>query len=142
VNDVGQPVFGASRDDRLTAIIGIALLVLLYLTSLHSYVLFHSLTELVFVVVCLSIAVLAWSLRPFLDDDFPVFLATALCAVAALHVIHLVDYPGLGLISDSTDPPTQVWLGARFLLAGSLIVAPFFIGRRMRMGIVVACFVV
>ena len=130
-----------SLDDRLTAIIGVVLLGLLYLARLHSYLLFHTLSEIVFIVVCLSVLVLAWSLRQFLDDDFAVFLGLALFVVAALHVIHVVDYPGLGLISGSPDPPTQVWLGARLLFAGSFIVATFFIGRRMRMGVVLVCLV-
>src|SRR5664280_760945 len=130
-----------SLDDRLTAVIGVTLLGLLLLARLHSYLLFHTLAELVFVVVCLSVLVLAWSLRQFLDDDFAVFLGLALFVVAALHVIHVVDYPGLGLISGSPDPPTQVWLGARLLFAGSFIVATFFIGRRMRLGVVLVCLV-
>ena len=130
-----------SRDDRLTVIIGVVLLALLYVARLHSYLLFHTLAEIVFIVVCLSVLVMAWSLRQFLDDDFAVFLGVALFVVAALHIVHVLDYPGLGLISGSLDPPTQVWLGARLLFAGSFIVATFFIGRRMPVGVVLACFV-
>jgi serine phosphatase RsbU (regulator of sigma subunit) len=128
-----------SRDDRLTAVIAAVLFALLYLASLHSYLLFHELAEIVFITVCFSVLVMAWSLRPFLEDDFMVFLGAGLFFVAALHVVHLVDYPGLGLLSGSPDPPTQVWLGARFLLAAVLIASTFFIGRRLRPGIVVAC---
>lgn len=137
---MNEPAFVWSRDDRLTAIIGVVLLALLYLARLHSYLLFHTLAEIVFIVVCLSVLVMAWSLRQFLDDDFAVFLGVALVVVAALHIVHVVDYPGLGLISGSPDPPTQVWLGARLLLGGSFIVATLFIGRRLRMGVVLACF--
>jgi serine phosphatase RsbU (regulator of sigma subunit) len=135
-----QRAFVWSRDDRLTAIIAIVLLALLYLARLHSYLLFHTLAEIVFIVVCLSVLVMAWSLRQFLDDDFSVFLGIALWTVAILHIVHVVDYPGLGLISGSPDPPTQIWLGARLLLAASFIVATFFIGRRMRVGVVLVCF--
>lgn len=130
---------GWSRDDRLTAVIGAALLALLLLARLHSYLLFHILAEIIFIIVCVSILVLAWSLRQFLDDDFAVFLGLALFVVAALHIVHVVDYPGLGLISASPDPPTQVWLGARLLLAGSFIAATFIFGRRIRMSVALAC---
>ena len=141
MKSVEESAFVWTRDDRLTAVIGLALLGLLYLARLHSYLLFHTLAEIVFIVVCLSVLVMAWSLRQFLDDDFAVFLGVALFVVAALHIVHVLDYPGLGLISGSPDPPTQVWLGARLLLAGSFIVATFFIGRRMPVGVVLACFV-
>jgi hypothetical protein len=135
---VNERTFVWTRDDRLTAVICLALLGLLYLARLHSYLLFHTLAEIVFIVVCLSVLVVAWTLRQFLDDDFAVFLGLALVFVAALHVVHLVDYPGLNLISHSPDPPTQVWLGARLLLAAAFIAATFFVGRRMRVALVLA----
>lgn len=131
-----------SRADRVTIVVGVALIVPLYAARLHSYVLFHTLAEIIFIVVCLSVVVMAWTLREFLDDDFAVFLAAALCAVAALHLVHVVDYPSLGLISGSLDPPTQLWLAARFLLAGSLIAGAFVIGRRVNMALVGAVCVV
>ena len=59
-----------SRDDRLTALIAAVLLGLLYLARLHSYLLFHTLAEIVFIVVCLTVPIMALALRQFLDDDF------------------------------------------------------------------------
>jgi hypothetical protein len=127
-------------DDRQTAAIAAALLVLLALTSLHSYLLFHTLAELAFIIVCVTVIILALSLRQFLDDDFAIFLGIALVFVAILHTVHLVDYPGLGMISHSLDPPTQLWLGARLLLAATFIAAPFAIGRRLDLRLVVICY--
>jgi hypothetical protein len=127
-----------SHDDRVTLVVAVVLLSLLYLARLHSYLLFHTLAETVFIVVCLIVLIMAWSLRRFLDDDFPVFLGVALCVVAVLHVVHMVDYPGVNMISSSPDPPTQVWLGARFLLAVSFVIAPFFIGKRLNLGVLLA----
>ena len=129
-----------SSDDRQTAGIAAVLLVLLALTSLHSYLLFHTLAELAFIIVCVTVIILAWSLRQFLDDDFAIFLGIALVFVAILHTVHLVDYPGLGMISHSLDPPTQLWLGARLLLAATFIAAPFVIGRRLNLRLVVICY--
>jgi hypothetical protein len=79
---------------------------LLYVARLDSYLLVHTLADILFVVVCLSVIVTAWSLEQFLDDDFAIFPKAALVAVAVLHIVHLVDYPGLNLISASLDPPT------------------------------------
>jgi hypothetical protein len=118
-------------------VIAAALVGVLYLAKLQSYILFHSMAEIVFVVVCISVIVMAWSLYQFLDDDFAVFLGAALVGVAALHIVHLTDYPGLGLISASLDSPTQLWLAARLLLAVSLIASAFVIGRRIDMRVAV-----
>ena len=129
-----------SRTDSVTLAVAAVLLGLLYVARLHSYLLFHTLAEIVFIVVCLTVIIMAWSLRQFLDDDFAPLLGVALCTVAALHIVHLVDYPGLGLISGSLDPPTQIWLGARFLLAVSFIAASFVIGRRLNLGVLAAIY--
>jgi hypothetical protein len=134
-----KPAAMWSLDDRTTAVVAGVLLVLLYVSSLLSYLLFHTLAEIVFIVVCLSVVVLAWSLRPFLDDDFAIVLGVALAFVAGLHILHIMDYPGLGLISGSPDPPTQLWLGARLLLVAALIASAFVIGRRVKLWIVGAC---
>jgi hypothetical protein len=92
------------------------------------------------VVVCLSVVIMAASLYQFLDDDFAVFLGASLVAVATLHIAHLTDFPGLGMVSGSLDPPTQLWLSARLLLAISLIASAFVVGRRVDMRIAVLAF--
>ena len=127
-----------SHDDRRWIAASAALLVILGLTRIHSYLLFHTLTEIAFVVVGLAVFVIAWSLREFLEDDFPLFLGIALLAVAVLHIVHLIDYPDLGTLSHSPDPPTQIWLGARLMTAISFMIAPFVAGRRLRVGAVFA----
>ncbi len=131
-----------TRDDRLTAVIAAVLIALLALTSLRSYLLFHTLAELAFIIVCATVIIVAWTLRQFQDDDLAVFLGIALANVAILHTVHLADYPGLGMISDSLDPPTQLWLGARLLLTATFIAAPFVVGRRLDLRLVIACFAV
>jgi Membrane-associated sensor domain/Stage II sporulation protein E (SpoIIE) len=137
---ITQSAHAWSPDDRPTAVIAVVLLGLLALTSLHSYLLFHTLAELAFIIVCVAVIIMAGSLRQFLDDDFALFLGIALVFVAILHTIHLVDYPGLGMISHSLDPPTQLWLGARLLLAATFVVAPFAIGRRVNLRLVAVCY--
>ena len=124
-------------------VIAVVLVGLLYAAKLQSYILFHTLAEIVFVVVCLSVVIMAGSLYQFLDDDFAIFLGAALVAVATLHIMHVADYPGLGMVSGSLDPPTQLWIAARFLLAVSLIASAFVIGRRVDvrlMAVVFACY--
>jgi uncharacterized membrane protein YccC len=48
-------------------LLGILLLFGLYLTSLHSYLLFHSLAEIFSIVVACGIFMLAWNSRRFLE---------------------------------------------------------------------------
>jgi hypothetical protein len=117
---------------------GVALLVVLVtLTSLVSYLFFHTVAEVMFAVVGFGALILALTLRDFLDDDFPVYVGVGLGASVLLHLVHMVDFPGMDMIARSADPPTQVWLAARLLLAVTFVAAPFVLGRRVWLRVVV-----
>jgi serine phosphatase RsbU (regulator of sigma subunit) len=122
-----------SRTGLASLAVAGAILVTLYLTSLHSYLLFHVFAELAFVVAVCAILTMAWNLREFLDDDFTFFLGIALFFVAILHVVHAVDFQGMGVFKGhTTDSPTQLWVAAGYLSSVSFAVAPAVIGRRIR----------
>ncbi len=103
---------------------------------------FHLLAEVFFTIIAVSVFLMAWMLREFLDDDLPVFLGIVLFAVAVLHVVHVADYPGVGIITNSPDPPTQVWVGLTLLQSASFLAAPLVLGRRIRMLPVLAAYLV
>ena len=115
-------------------LVGVALVVaLVTLTALASYLFFHTVAEVTFAVVGFAALVLAFTLREFLDDDFAVFVSLGLGTAALLHLVHMLDFPGMGMIGVSVDEPTQVWLTARLLLAVTFVVAPSVAGRRLPM---------
>jgi serine phosphatase RsbU (regulator of sigma subunit) len=125
-------VSGASMAAPASALfIGVVLAVLL-IAGRDSFLLFHVLAELFFVFVAVSIFIVAWVLREFLDDDFGLFLGVALVAVASLRVAHMLDFAGMSVL-DTPDPDqaTQLWVAAALVLAVSLVIAPFLLGRRM-----------
>ena len=116
--------------------VAFTLVALLLLASLLSYVLFHTLAEVLFSVTAFSVMIMVWTLRSFLDDDFTVFLGIALGAAGLLHLLHMADFPGVDMVSGSLDPPTQLWTAARLLTASSMVVATFVLGRRLRLRLV------
>jgi hypothetical protein len=129
---------GVSSGLRL---VGVALiLALVALTSLVSYLFFHTVAEVMFAVVGFSVLIMALTLREFLDDDFPVFIGVGLGAASLLQLIHMVDFPGMDVIGESVDPPTQLWLAARGLTALTFVAAPFVLGHRIRLRVVAPVF--
>lgn len=133
----GRGQTGPSRVNASLRLAGAALIVLLVaLTSLVSYLFFHTVAEVIFAVVGFGALVLSLTLREFLDDDFAVFVGLGLGVAALLHLVHMVDFPGMGMIGGSADEPTQVWLTARLLLALTFVLAPAVLGRRLPMGAV------
>ncbi len=121
--------------------IGILLLAGLYLTSLHSYLLFHSLIESFTITVAAGIFVIAWNARGYLNNNYLLFVGIAFVFVALLDLIHTLAYKGMGVFADTGgNLPTQLWVAARYLQSLSLLVAPFFLGRKLRVFFLIAVY--
>lgn len=116
-----------------TVVVSLVAIGLLSFTLFVSYDFFHLLAEIFFAIIAVSVFLMAWMLREFLDDDLPVFLGIVLFAAAILHVVHAADFSGVGVISSSPDPATQVWVALTLIEAASFLAAPLVIGRRIPM---------
>ncbi len=120
---------------RGAIVLGLGTLIGLLLVRLYSYVLFHSLAELFSVVVACSIFVLAWNSRHFVDNSYLVLVGVAYLFVGSLDLIHTLAYKGMnGLSAGDPNPSAQLWVAGRYLESTALLIAPFFIGRRLRAG--------
>ncbi len=119
----------------VTVLIGISILVGLYLTSLYSYLLFHSIGEMFSIAVACGIFMIAWNSRRFMKNSYFLFIGIAYLFIGSLDGIHTLAFTGMGVFPGyNTNLPTQLWIAARYLEGLSLLIAPFFIGRRMRAG--------
>ena len=96
-----------------------------------NYLLFHSLAEGFAILVAVLIYVLGTRTYEHSRDDFLLFLGNAYLFVAILDFLHTMTYEGMGVFPGyGPDPATQLWVAGRFVDAVSLLLAPFFIGRR------------
>jgi PAS domain S-box-containing protein len=122
-------------------VLGALILGGLYLTSMYSYLLFHSLVELFSVVVACAMFLLAWNARRIMDNDYLLFLGIGYLHVAGVDVLHTLAYSGMNVFSGAaSNIPTQLWIAGRFLEAGTIALAPVFLTRRLRAGVVFALF--
>ncbi len=105
----------------------------LYLTSLYSQLLFHSLAEGFGIAACVGIFMIAWHSRRFLDNGYLSFIGIAYLFVAGLDMIHTLAYEGAGVFPGyGPELSLGLWIAARYLQAAALLAAPFFLGRRLR----------
>ena len=113
---------------------GSLLLITLYLTSLHSYLLFHSVIELFTIIVAGGIFVIAWNARGFINNNNLLFIGVASVFIAFVDLLHTLAYKGMGVFSDQTgNLATQLWIAGRYLQSLSWLVAPVFLGRKLRL---------
>jgi len=105
----------------------------LYLTSLYSYLLFHSTAEIFSIVVACGVFMVAWNSRRFLDNNYLLFIGIAYLFVALLDLMHTLAYTGMGVFPGyATNLPTELWIAARYVESLSLLIAPFLLKRRLR----------
>ena len=104
----------------------------LYLTSLQSYILFHSLAEIFSIIIGCSIFILAWNSQHRLDNNYLLFLGIAYLFVSGLDLIHTLAYKGMGVFAGyDANLPTQLWIAARYLQSFSLLISPVFLRRKL-----------
>ncbi|MBI4797579.1 MAG: hypothetical protein HY794_02340, partial [Desulfarculus sp.] len=124
---------GIERGAVFTALPLLLAFGVLYLSSLDSFQLFHTLAELFSIVVGCGAFMVAWNTRRFSDNHYILFVGIAYLFVGSIDLLHALAYKGMGVFPwVSADHPTQLWIAARYLNAGALLLAPVFAGRRLR----------
>lgn len=107
-------------------------IIALYLTSLYSYLLFHSITEVFTVVVVGSIFVLAWNTRHWMENGYFLFIGIAFLLVGTIDFLHTLAYRGMNVFPEyDANLATQLWILARYIQSISLLIAPIWLKKRI-----------
>lgn len=113
--------------------------IVLYIASLYSYLLFHSIAETYGVIISFCIFMIAWNARSYLENHYFLLIGVAYFFVGILDLAHTLTYKGMGVVPGyGVDPPTQLWIAARYLESLSLMIAPYFFKRSLKIPFVYA----
>lgn len=113
----------------------------LYLTSLHSFLLFHIVAECFSIIIAFSVFTIAWNTRRLSDNGYVLFLGIAFLFIGAVDFVHTLAYRGMGLFGRyDTDLATQLWIVARGMEAFSFLAAAWMIGRRPNVAAVLSVY--
>jgi signal transduction histidine kinase len=116
---------------------GVLVLLGICLTRLHNYLLFHSLAEIFSIVVAFGTFMLAWNSRRFLDNNYILFISIAYLFIGGLDLIHTLAFKGMGVFQGyDTNLSVQLWIISRYIQSISFLIAPLFIGRKIRTNLV------
>lgn len=120
-----------NRSQQLTSLGYIMVMALgLYASSLHSYLLFHSLVEFTTIAIAFTLFSLTWNTRRFLTSGSLKALGIGYGLIAGIDLLHALAYKGMGVFPGfDANLPTQLWIAARFLQAVLLCVAPLLARR-------------
>ncbi|MGB7971589.1 MAG: MASE3 domain-containing protein [Candidatus Deferrimicrobiaceae bacterium] len=111
----------------------LVILVLPVLFGIHRYnnAFTHEIAEFFSIVVAFAIFMFTWNARRFLDNRYYLFIGVSFLFVGTLDLIHMMSYEGM-FRGDSNNVSSQLWYAAQYMLAGSLLAAPFFCDRKVR----------
>lgn len=107
-------------------------LLIISISSLYNYLLFHTLTEFYSIVIGTTIFIIFFNLREKVEQGYFVLLGIAYLFVSVLDLIHTLAFKGMNIFTGyDANLPTQLWIAARYLESLSLFLALFFIDRKL-----------
>ncbi len=122
-------------------VVGLLPLVGLFFLAQYNYLLFHTSVELFSIVVAVAMFMIAWNSRRYLESGYLALLGIAYLFIAGIDFVHTLSYSGMALLPGyDANLPTQLWVAARYLEAGTLLVAPVFLHRKLRHGAAVGAY--
>lgn len=105
----------------------IMVLILIPVSQNH-FILFHTLVEFFAISVAIISAIVAWHTYVLAKNHYLLLLGCGYFFVGALDLGHTLTFEGLPFLEhDSGNISLQFWVGARFLEAILLLIAPLFI---------------
>ena len=68
-----------------------------------------------------------------MGNDYLLFIGIAYLFIAGIDMMHLLAYKGMGVFPDrGPNPPTQLWIAARYLESIALAAGPIFLVRKLK----------
>ncbi|MFK5893531.1 MAG: GGDEF domain-containing protein [Pseudomonadota bacterium] len=106
----------------------ISLVCILIVISFYNYLLFHTLIELIAIMIASFLSVVVWQTFPASQNRFLMFLGVGYIWIAVLDLLHVLVYKGMVIFPVlEANPATQFWISARYLEAFVLLIAPLFL---------------
>jgi signal transduction histidine kinase len=105
---------------------------ILYIASRYSYLLFHSIVEEFSILVAFGVFLVGWYSVKYTENRAFLLLGIAFLFIGWIDFFHTLAYKGMGVFPGaSSNPPTQLWIAARYLESITLLFAPLAVHRKI-----------
>ncbi|HKL48356.1 MAG TPA: MASE3 domain-containing protein [Desulfuromonadales bacterium] len=111
-------------------LLGALLLAPLFPLSQYNYLLFHTIVEVLSVVIAVTIFNVGWNTRTFAHSSTLLVLACIYLVVGGIDLLHALSYKGMGVFPGwGSDTATQFWIAARYFESAGLLAAALLLCR-------------
>lgn len=119
-----------------------ALFVGFFLISQQNFLLFHTLVELITIIIGCSIFVFTWNVKHQIDDHFFIWIGISFLAISGIDLLHTLTYKGMSIFpGNDANMPTQFWIAARFLQSAAFLSGFAFLKRKCNPNFMIIGFV-
>ncbi|MFW9878194.1 MAG: MASE3 domain-containing protein, partial [Candidatus Thorarchaeota archaeon] len=121
-------------DIEIKEILSISIiLIFVSFSSIYSYLLFHSIVELFSIIITGGVFLVGWTSRKYMKTPFFLVIGISSAFIAVIDLIHTLSYPGMNIfLNYDANLATSLWIAARYLQAGSCLVASLLIKKSIK----------
>jgi PAS domain S-box-containing protein len=135
------PRIAIHRPAGYTALLFFALIFpVLYIVSRYNYNLFHGLADIFTIVIAGTVFVVAWNSRESIDNDYLLYAGIGFLSFAFLDLFHVLGNKDTGVFPQYGNLGPTLYIASRYVLSISLVTAPLFINRKLRVAPVFAAY--
>ncbi len=129
MKQVGFDLF--SSKTVVPCVIAAASAAALVLISGYSYLLFHTLAELVSIAIAWSLFILAWNTRRYTSDNGLLLMGIGIFLASLIDLAHVLSYKGMNILPGyASNLTTQLWIAARYIQGFSLLAVSIQVQRQ------------
>ncbi|MFX0080420.1 MAG: MASE3 domain-containing protein [Candidatus Hodarchaeota archaeon] len=104
-----------------------------FFSRFYKFLLFHSIAEVFSIVIAGGVFFVGWNSRKYMKNSFFLVLGISSLFIGIIDLIHTLAYTGMNIFEGYTSNlPTSLWIAARYLQAGSCLMASLVIKRSIK----------
>ncbi len=134
------PLHAINRATGYTALFCALAFMVLYILSRYNYNLFHGLADIFTIVIAGTVFVVAWNSRESVDNDYLLYVGIGFLAFCFLDLFHVLGNKNMGVFPEYGNLGPALYIASRYVLSISLVTAPLFINRKLRVASVFAAY--
>ncbi|MFX1314858.1 MAG: MASE3 domain-containing protein [Promethearchaeota archaeon] len=107
-------------------------LVFIFIAQIYSFLLFHSIAEMMSIIISGGIFIIGWNSRKYMKSSFFLVIGISFLYVAIIDLLHTLAYTDMNIfIGYNSNLPTSLWILARYFQAFSFLLATLVINRKI-----------
>ncbi|WP_374164642.1 MASE3 domain-containing protein [Arcticibacter sp. MXS-1] len=106
-------------------------MLIFFLSLRQSYLLFHTIVELISIIVAFAVFIITWNSRKILDNNYLFLVGVSYFFIGSLDLLHTLTFKGMQVIGDHFYA-NQFWVATRFLECVTLFLGFWLLDRKKK----------